>query len=77
MTKTMIKKSLRAYISRRQLEFVVLPDGKVVRVFLFQRVKQQVHGIFEVSSSSRASLALIMSSSVEKFFSSSGASYQM
>ena len=39
----MIKKSLRAYISRRQQKLFVLPDGEVVRVFLFQPFKHEVH----------------------------------
>ena len=43
MTKTMIKKSLRAYISRRQQKLFVLPDGEVVRVFLFQPFKHEVY----------------------------------
>ena len=47
MTKALIKKSLRAYITRRQLIFLILPDGKVVGVFLFQCVKEQVNCIFE------------------------------
>ena len=43
MTKTMIKKSLRAYISRRHLEFAVLLDGEVVRLPFRQLRKKQVH----------------------------------
>ena len=43
MTKTMIKKSLRAYISRSHFEFAVLLDGKVVGMCLLQFGKQPVH----------------------------------
>ena len=39
----MIKKSLRAYITRRHLEFAVLLDGEVVRLPFFQLRKKQVH----------------------------------
>ena len=39
----MIKKSLRAYITRRQQKLFVLPDSEVVRVFLFQPFKHEVH----------------------------------
>ena len=46
MTKTMIKKSLRAYISRRQLIFLVLSHRKVVGLAGFQFVEHQVNGIF-------------------------------
>ena len=48
MTKTMIKKSLRAYISRRHLEFAVLLHSKVVRVLLFQLGEQDVHRTLEL-----------------------------
>ena len=44
----MIKKSLRAYITCRQLVFFILSDCKVVRVLLFQLLKQQVNRIFEI-----------------------------
>ena len=44
MTKTMIKKSLRAYSSRRHFEFAVLLHGEVVRVLLLQLSEQQIHG---------------------------------
>ena len=44
MTKTMIKKSLRAYISGGQLEFAVLLHGEVVRVLLLQLGEQNIHG---------------------------------
>ena len=43
----MIKKSLRAYITRRQLVFFILPQGEVVRVFLLQGVKEKVNSVFE------------------------------
>ena len=44
MTKNMIKKSLRAYISGSHLKFTVLLHSKVVRVLLFQLGEQQIHG---------------------------------
>ena len=44
----MIKKSLRAYISRRHLEFAVLLHSKVVRVLLFQLGEQDVHRALEL-----------------------------
>ena len=44
----MIKKSLRAYISRSQLVLFVLTDGEVVGLLCLQRVKHQVHGVFEL-----------------------------
>ena len=40
MTKTMIKKSFRAYISGGQLEFAVLLHGKVLWVLLLQLGKE-------------------------------------
>ena len=40
----MIKKSLRAYITRRHFEFAVLLHGEVVRVLLLQLGEQQIHG---------------------------------
>lgn len=43
----MIKKSLRAYITGSQLILLILPYGKVIRVFLLQRVKKKVNRIFE------------------------------
>ena len=43
----MIKKSLRAYITSRQLIFFILPEGEVVRVFLLQSVKEKVNRVFE------------------------------
>ena len=48
MTKTMIKKSLRAYISRGQFIFGILPHREVVGVPLFQLIEHQVHGVFEL-----------------------------
>ncbi len=47
MTKIMINKPLRAYNTRRQLVLLILPDGEVIRIFLFQRLKHEIHGIFE------------------------------
>ena len=44
----MIKKSLRAYISRRQLEFGILADSKVVRFFLLQIFKHQIHRVLKI-----------------------------
>ena len=44
----MIKKSLRAYISRGHLEFAVLLHSEVVRVFLFQLGEQDVHRALEL-----------------------------
>ena len=44
MTKTMIKKSLRAYISGRQLIFLILLDREMVRLLFFQTGKHQVNG---------------------------------
>ena len=43
----MIKKSFRAYNTGSQLVFFILPEGEVVRVFLFQSIKEQVNRIFE------------------------------
>lgn len=40
----MIKKSLRAYITRRQLVFLILPHRKMVGFLGFQCVKHQVNG---------------------------------
>ena len=39
----LIKKSFRAYNTRRHLEFAVLLDGKVVRLPFLQLRKEQVH----------------------------------
>lgn len=44
MTKTMIKKSLRAYISAGELVFLILAHRKVVWLLGFQCVKHQVYG---------------------------------
>ena len=43
----MIKKSLRAYITRRQLVFAVLFDRKVVRVAGFQLVEHDIYRVLE------------------------------
>ena len=48
MTKTMIKKSLRAYIPRGHFEFAVLLHGEVIRVLLFQLGEQDVHRALEL-----------------------------
>ena len=44
MTKTMIKKSLRAYITSCQLVLFVLADSEMVGLLCLQRVKHQVNG---------------------------------
>ena len=44
----MIKKSLRAYITRRQFIFMILAHGKVIRVFFFERVKEEIDRVFEI-----------------------------
>ena len=46
----------------------------MIRVFLFQCVKEKVNGILKLSSSSRTSIAFIISTRVEKFCSFVGAS---
>ena len=43
----MIKKSLRAYITRSQLKFGILADSKVVRLLLFQSLKHLIHWILK------------------------------
>ena len=43
----MINKPLRAYNTRRQLVFLILSDGEVVWIFLFQRLKHEIHRIFK------------------------------
>ena len=40
----LIKKSFRAYNTRRHFEFAVLLHGEVVRVLLLQLGEQQIHG---------------------------------
>ena len=42
----MIKKSLRAYITRRHFEFDILLDGEVLRLLFRQIVKEDIHGAF-------------------------------
>ena len=42
----MIKKSLRAYITRRHFEFDILLDGEVIRLLFCQIVKENIHGAF-------------------------------
>ena len=44
----MIKKSLRAYITGSELELRVLPDSKVVRIFLLQIFKHQIHRVLKI-----------------------------
>ena len=44
----MIKKSLRAYITGSKLEFCVLPDSKMVRIFLLQIFKHQIHRVLKI-----------------------------
>ena len=44
----MIKKSLRAYITRRKFVFFVLLDCKMLRVFFFQTFKHEVNRVLEV-----------------------------
>ena len=48
MTKIMIKKSLRAYITRRQLKFGILPNRKMVRLFLLQIFKHQIDRVLKI-----------------------------
>ena len=48
MTKTMIKKSLRAYITSGQLIFLILAHRKVIWLLGFQCIKHQVYGVFEL-----------------------------
>ena len=43
----LIKKSFRAYNTRRQLVFAVLLDRKVVRVAGFQLIEHNIHGVLE------------------------------
>ena len=42
-----MNKSLKAYNTGSELIFLILTQGKMIRVFLFQRVKEKVNGIFE------------------------------
>ena len=44
----MIKKSLRAYISRCQLVLLVLADSEMVGLLRLQRVKHQIHRVLEL-----------------------------
>ena len=44
----MINKSLRAYITRAELEFLVLAHGEVVRGLFLQLIKHQVNAVFEL-----------------------------
>ena len=42
------KKSLRAYITRRQFVFFILLDSEMLRVFFFQTFKHEVNGILKI-----------------------------
>ena len=42
----MIKKSFRAYNTRRHFEFDILFDGEVLRLLFRQIVKEDIHGTF-------------------------------
>ena len=44
----MIKKSFRAYNTGSKLELRVLPDSKVVRIFLLQIFKHQIHRVLKI-----------------------------
>ena len=44
----MIKKSLRAYITCRQFEFLILAHREAIRLFPLQILKHQVNGIPEI-----------------------------
>ena len=44
----MIKKSLRAYITRRQFVFFILLDSEMLRVFFFQTFKHEVNRVLEI-----------------------------
>ena len=44
----MIKKSLRAYITRSQFVLLVLLDRKMLRVFFFQTFKHEVNRVLEI-----------------------------
>ena len=44
----MIKKSLRAYITRRQFVFFILLDSEMLRVFFFQTFKHEVNGVLKI-----------------------------
>ena len=67
-----------------RIDFAVFPPpvctsctayGKMLRIFLFKLLKQFINRIFKALVSSRASLAFIISISIQ-IFSSSGASYR-
>ena len=44
----MIKKSLRAYITRSQFVLLVLLDRKMLRVFFFQTFKHEVYRVLKI-----------------------------
>ena len=48
MTKTMIKKSIRAYNTRRQFVLGILLYGKVIRLSLCKPLKHEIDGILKV-----------------------------
>ena len=48
MTKTMIKKSLRAYISAGQLVLLILFHRKAIRLALFQPLEHIIHSVEKV-----------------------------
>ena len=43
----MIKKSLRAYITRRQLEFFILPHREVIGILFAKLPKQNIDRVFK------------------------------
>ena len=45
MTKTMIKKSLRAYITSRHFVFFILSDRKVLRISFFQFLEHHIYRV--------------------------------
>ena len=44
----MIKKSFRAYITRRKFILLILADSEMIRVFFLRFVKQKVNGVREI-----------------------------
>ena len=44
----MIKKSLRAYITRRQLIFLILPDGEMVGLAYLQTLEHLIYGVLKI-----------------------------
>ena len=82
-----ISKGARRAPQEIRIDFAVLPAANLYFLYCFtakwsglrssKSAKSRSTGLWYSSSSSRASLALISSSSVVKFISSAGASYQM